>query len=107
MHYIYKLNTLKKNKKISLRELSLSSEVPEPTIKNILTKKHSPRITSIEKLSCALDISLAQLFCNENETVVNSCKNNIRLFSLIESLPNEAKIHILWMIENLSKNLKL
>ena len=106
MSYIHKLNTKKDKMKLSIYKLSKLSGLAEPTIKNALATKAKPTdstIKTIKLIAEALDISLAELFCEPNEAVHRSDNETIHLFKIIESLSDEAKSHILWITTNLIK----
>jgi len=101
MNYIDKLNSLRETKKLSIRQISLSCDLSEASIKKILSKKCTPLVLSIEKICEVLEISLSQLFCGTDEYVLKSSNETVTLLSACISLPTEATRHLLWLVNNL------
>ncbi|MDR2978265.1 MAG: helix-turn-helix domain-containing protein [Rickettsiales bacterium] len=102
MNYIEKLNSKKKKEHFSLRTLSDSCDISADALKNILAEKSSPKVSTLQKICNALDISLAQLFCSENEVVINIDTKTSDFFRAFERLSDESKSHIRWLVKKLS-----
>ena len=102
MNYIDKINSKKEVENLSIRKLSDISDVSANSLKDILSKKAVPRVSTVEKICEALGISLARLFCSENEVVFGSDKKTSDFFHAFEGLSDEARTHMLWLIKKLS-----
>ncbi len=103
MNYIDKLNLLRISKGLSIRKLSNLCGLSEPSVKAILSQKGAPRISSIEKICEALNISLATVFSGSDETIFSSAKVPTDVITAFEKLSQEAKGHLLWIANNLKK----
>ena len=103
MNYLDKLDRLRKRQKLSIRELSLMCDLTEPSIHKILSQKCVPFVSSVEQLCNALEISMAELFCGENEIVAAPDAAIIRLVAACSLLSDEANAHLLWFAKNLPK----
>jgi len=99
--YIDKLNNKRIEKSLSVYKLSELCGMPMPTVKKILAKKNVPSVENVRKIAVALNISLAQLFCNSNEVIIRSTDDKITFMTLCESLSKDALRHLSWFISNL------
>ena len=101
MEYIDKINKIKKTRHISIRSLSLDCDLTELALKNILSKKSVPSVMSVAKICDALNIPLADLFCEEDETVIkNDCRTAL-ILGTFDALSQEAQSHLLWISDKL------
>ena len=97
MKYIDKINDIKKARNISIRSLSLDCDLTELALKKILSKKSVPSLSSVVKICDALKIPLADLFCEDNETVMkNDCRTAL-IIDTFDALSHEAQSHLLWI----------
>jgi len=101
MDYIDKIDLQRVTKKMSIRALGLISNIPETTVKSILSKRGEPRVASIDKICSALGFSLSQLFCEKDEVIVKSADMPTDLILAFALLSEEAKGHVLWLAKNL------
>ena len=101
MNYIDKIDLQRVAKKLSFRAFGEICNLPEPTVKWILSKKGTPKITSIEKMCEALGFSMAQLFCGKDEIILKSADSPTELIIAFGALSDEAKSHVAWIIKNL------
>ncbi len=99
MNYIDALNHLRISRGLSIRKLSNLCGLSEPSVKAILAKKGAPRISSIEKICGALDISLAAVF--SGSAIFATEKMPTDVMAAFEKLSQEAKDHLLWIANNL------
>jgi len=95
--YIDKINDIKKERNISIRSLSMDCDLTELALKNILSKKSVPSVASVAKICEALKIPMADLFCEDDETVIkNDCQTAL-ILGTFDALSNEAQSHLLWI----------
>jgi DNA-binding XRE family transcriptional regulator len=59
---VTRINMLRYNLGYSIKELAEFSDIPESTIKSILSRKTCPRITTLFKICNALNISICDFF---------------------------------------------
>lgn len=101
MDYIQRLNILRMDKGVSIRQLSFICGLSEPSVKKIMAKKCSPKISSIDKICIALGVSLAQLFQATDEIIVKNSRETVALIAACEPLSVVAKNHLLWIANNI------
>ena len=94
MKYNEKLNHIRWSKNMSFYELGIRCGLSESTIKKILYGNTVPLVSSVEKLCKALDVTLAELFCDKDEMVYKGTNETLALISIFNTLPVEAKKHL-------------
>lgn len=82
----------------SITKLAELSDIPESTLKSILSRKTCPKILTIYKLCDAFGISVWQFFLYPNK-IIAFTKTNLDLINKIERLSPEQKKIILSTIE--------
>ncbi|WP_101451183.1 helix-turn-helix domain-containing protein [Aquimarina sp. MAR_2010_214] len=94
-----KIKELRENKNISQRELADSISMNQSQYSKIERDIVDPRISTIEKISKALNINLSDLFFSYQATNNDdNLKENIRL---LEKLSNEEKKSIFDLVKKL------
>ena len=73
-----------KNKKLSIRELSILTDISEPTLKNLRTKNTNPTLDVLRKLSSSLDVTVNELLGEETISIFNY-SDEIDIAKIIES----------------------
>ncbi len=66
-----KIKNLMKAQNISTYALAQASDLTQTCIANWYSKRnYEPSIKALEKVCCALNISMAQLFCSNDEEII-------------------------------------
>lgn len=103
MEYIDKLNQLRYEKCLSFYELGLRCDLSESAVKKILYKKCDPRISSIEKICRALDITLHDLFCVNKKISFETAEGDDFFLAICAPLPSETKNSVLQFLKETFK----
>ena len=86
----------------TINRLSEAADIPESTLKSILSRKQCPKITTIYKLCNAFGIAVWQFFLFPNN-IVTFTKEKIDLLNRIDKLNYEQKKAIISTLEAFEK----
>ena len=101
MDYIQRLDRLRVTKGWSINKLVSKCNLSESCIKKILSGKTSdPRVSTVEKICKAMDVSMAELFRNDSEIVSTGSSEMVALVPIFESMPVKAKVYLLSFLES-------
>lgn len=104
MKYVEKIDDLRLKKGWSILELGYQCDgLSEEAVRSIMYKRRVPLISSLETISKALEIHVAELFLGADEFVVKMSQETKILISLFETLPAENKNLLLALIELCTK----
>ena len=83
---------------LSINKLAELADIPESTLKSILSRKICPKILTIYKLCNVFKIAVWQFFLFPNE-IISFSKDKLDLLMKIEQLNSEEKKAIITLIE--------
>lgn len=99
-----KIKKLIEEKKTSIYDLAKKSGVTQPCIANWFNERnYTPSIDALEKVCDGLEISMAQLFCKEDESLIPITTEERRLLHIWQILNGEQRKHFLELLESIVK----
>ena len=106
MYIKTKIKRLIKEKGTSIYDLAKKSGVTQPCIANWFSERnYTPSIDSLEKVCDGLEITMAQLFCNEDENLMPVSADERRLLHIWQILNGEQRKHFLELLESIINEL--
>lgn len=96
----WKIKDILIQKDMSIYELAAKAEITDACIRNWYTKRnYNPSLVAIIKICNALDISVAELFRDENDELISVGKEEKQLLSYWAVLNDKQKNAVKTMIE--------
>ena len=102
MNVLRKINKLRDERDWSIYRLSVESGVSQSTLTNMFNRRTLPSITTLECICSAFGMTMSEFF--EEEKPIDSEAAEKELLSLYRSSSSEAKIAVLSLLRELSKN---
>ena len=92
-----------KKKKLNVYTLSQKSGLTQPTITNWFNKRnYTPSVEALEKVCLAFEITMAQLFCEENEDMIPASPEVHRLLDIWEILNKVQRDNFISLLESIT-----
>lgn len=98
MDILKKLDNLKQQNHLTNYQLAKRSGLPQSTISNIFARHSCPRIDSLEAICNVFGLTLAEFFLEDEQYVLLN-ESQRELFDLWESLPEQKKKAVLYLIK--------
>ena len=96
-----KIKELMKDKHMTTYSLAQAAGLSQTCISNWYGKRnYEPSVDALEKVCDALDISMAQLFCKEKETLVPISQDFLNVYENWQKLNSSQKSAIISHIES-------
>ena len=90
-----KIDSLRREKGLSVYKLTIQAELSENTIYNWYKKNYCPTLDALEAVCRVLDISLFSLFAtNESEALTSQEEQLISIFRKLSSSEKEILFHL-------------
>lgn len=90
------------DKKTNVYSLAKKSGVTQPCIANWFNERnYTPSIDALEKVCDGLEITMAQLFCKEDETMVPITADERRLLGIWRILNGNQRDYLLKLLESI------
>lgn len=97
-----KIKYYMKAKKLNVYKLSQKSGLTQPTIANWFnSRNYTPSVEALEKVCSAFEISMAQLFCDDNENMIPASPEVHKLLDIWQILNKTQRDNFIDLLESI------